>query len=248
MEREHSLVFALLSKFFHLPDWADTAIMAGIAISIILLFLLLATRRLSLSSPSRLQAGLELGVSTLENFVKENLRKEEAEFFAPFLASLFIYILILNLLSVIPGFIPPTMDLNTTVALAITAFIVVQYSGVRRMGFIGYLKHISEWELFSHIPFYFLPLALSGALFFMIIHLIGEFAKPFSLSIRLFANMYAEERMVLTFVVFSPLLFRFIALPLHSPFLLFHMFIGFLQAFIFTVLTTIYISIATTEE
>jgi len=248
MEREHSLVFTLLSRYFHLPQWADTAIMAGMAIFLILIVVLLATRRLSFFSPSRLQAGLELGVSALENFVRENLRKEEAEFFAPFLASLFIYILILNLLSVIPGFIPPTMDLNTTVALAITAFIAVQYSGVRRMGFIGYLKHISEWELFSHIPSYFIPFALIGALFFMIIHLIGELAKPFSLAIRLFANMYGEETMVLTFVLLSPILFRFLALPLHFPFVLFHMFIGFLQAYIFTVLTTIYISIATTEE
>ncbi|MGC9004401.1 MAG: F0F1 ATP synthase subunit A [bacterium] len=248
MEREHSLIFILLSRYFHLPHWADTAIMSGIAIFLIFAFCLFATRRLSLFSPSRLQAGLELGVSALENFVRENLRKEEALYFASFLASLFIYILILNLLSVIPGFIPPTMDLNTTIALAITAFLVVQYSGVRRMGFIGYLKHISEWELFSHIPSYLLPLALFGALFFMVIHLIGEFAKPFSLSIRLFANMYGEETMVLTFVILSPILFRFLAIPLHFPFLLFHMFIGFLQAYIFTVLTTIYISIATTEE
>lgn len=248
MEREHSLVYILLSKYFHLPFWADTAIMAGLAILIISVLVIFATRRLSLFSPSRLQAGMELGVSALGNFVKENLRKEEAEFFTPFIASLFIYILILNLLSVIPGFIPPTMDFNVTIALALVTFLVVQYSGVRRRGLFGYLKHITEWELFAHSPKYFLPFSLIGALFFGIIHFIGELAKPFSLAVRLFANMYGEETMVLSFVVLSPIFFRFFAIPLQFPFLLFHMFIGFLQAYIFTVLATIYISIATTEE
>lgn len=248
MEREHSVLYILLSKYIHLPTWADSALMAGVAIAIIFALALLTTRKLSLFSPSRLQAGMELGVSALQNFVAENLKKEEAEFFTPFLASLFIYILILNLLSVIPGFIPPTMDLNTTAALALVTFLVVQYSGVRRMGLLGYLKHMSEWELFSHTPKYFLPFCLLGALFFGIIHLIGEFAKPFSLAVRLFANMYGEETMVLSFVILSPILFRFLAIPFQFPFVLFHMFIGFLQAYIFTVLATIYISIATTED
>lgn len=248
MEREHSLIFILLSKYFHLPFWADTAIMAGLAILIIFLLVIFTTRRLSLFSPSRLQAGMELGVSAIQNFVRENLKPEEAQFFMPFIASLFIYILILNLLSVIPGFIPPTMDFNVTISLALLTFLVVQYSGVRKKGFLGYLKHITEWELFAHSPKYFLPFCFIGALFFGVIHFIGELAKPFSLAVRLFANMYGEETMVLSFVVFSPVFFRFFAIPLQFPFVLFHMFVGFLQAYIFTVLATIYISIATTEK
>ncbi|MBC7327999.1 F0F1 ATP synthase subunit A [bacterium] len=248
MEREHSLIFILLSRYIHLPAWADTAIMAGLAILIISFLAIFVTRRLSLFSPSRLQSGVELGVSALNNFVGENLKKEEADFFAPFLGSLFIYILIMNLLSVIPGFVPPTMDLNVTIALALVTFLVVQYSGIRKKGFWGYLKHISEWELFAHSPIYLLPFCLLGAMFFGIIHFIGELAKPFSLAVRLFANMYGEETMVLSFVVLSPVVFRFLAVPFQFPFVLFHMFIGFLQAYIFTVLATIYISIATTEE
>ncbi len=248
MEKEHSLIYILLSKYFHLPSWADTAIMAGLAILLLSFIVAFASRRFSILSPSRLQSGIELGVSALENFVRENLRKEDADFFTPFIGSLFIYILILNLLSVIPGFIPPTMDLNVTIALALVTFVVVQYSGARRKGILGYIKHISEWELFAHTPIYLLPFCLLGALFFGIIHLIGELAKPFSLAVRLFANMYGEETMVLSFVALSPVFFRFFAIPFQFPFVLFHMFIGFLQAYIFTVLATIYISIATKEE
>lgn len=248
MEKEHSLVYTLLKRYILLPAWADTAIMAGLAILLVSAFVILATRRLSIFSPSRLQAGMELGVSALQNFIKENLGGKQAEFFTPFLASLFIYILIMNLLSVIPGFIPPTMDLNVTIALALVTFLAVQYGGIREKGLLGYFKHISEWELFAHAPIYFLPFCLLGALFFGIIHFIGELAKPFSLAVRLFANMYGEETMVLSFVVLSPVFFRFFAVPFQFPFVLFHMFIGFLQAYIFTVLATIYISIATTEE
>jgi len=248
MEKEYSLIYTLLSRYVHLPPWADTAIMAGLAILIISILVIFTRRRLSVLSPSRFQAGIELGVSTLNNIAKENLGKEEGEFFAPFLASLFIYILVMNLLSVIPGFLPPTMDLNVTIALALITFLVVQYSGVRKKGFIGYLKQISEWNLFANSPLYLLPFCLVGALFFGIIHFIGELAKPFSLAVRLFANMYGEETMVLSFVLLSPIFFHFIALPLQFPFVLFHMFIGFLQAYVFTTLATIYISIATTEE
>lgn len=133
MEREHSLIFILLSRYFHLPQWADTAIMAGIAILIIFIVVFLATRRLSLFSPSRPQAGLELGVSALENFVGENLRKEEAEFFASFLASLFIYILILNLLSVIPGFSPR----------ASIVYLLIYCSICWKVGILGAMKAIA---------------------------------------------------------------------------------------------------------
>ncbi len=247
MEKEHSLIYILLSHHLRLPSWvSDSVIMAGIAVMLVAIFAISIRRRLSPIKPSSLQAGVEVGVEALEHLVKDNIG-EEGEKYLPFIGSLFIYILILNLLSVIPGFVPPTMDLNVTLALAGATFLMVQYSGIKKRGFIGYLKHLSEWHLFEGLPCYFLPLAFLGGFFFAVLHTISEFAKPFSLALRLFANMFGEETLVLSFVILSPLILKVFPIPLHFPFLLFHMFIGALQAFIFTILSTIYLAIATED-
>ncbi|MFH0886683.1 MAG: F0F1 ATP synthase subunit A, partial [bacterium] len=119
----------------------------------------------------------------------------------------------------------PTSDLNTTVALALMVFTFSIYAGIRERGW-GYFKHFFE------PMFLFLP-----------INIMEEISKPFSLSIRLFANIFAK--VIILLILIKLLAFPF-AYPI--PLIMLSIFIGFIQAFIFALLTTVYLSLATSAE
>ncbi|MCE5238092.1 F0F1 ATP synthase subunit A [bacterium] len=158
------------------------------------------------------------------------------EKYLPLLATLFIYIFFLNMFGIIPGCLSPTTSLNMTVALAIVVFCAVQYFGFRASG-LGYLKH------FMGDPPWLAPLNIP-------IHVIGELAKPVSLSVRLFGNIFGEDKTVAAFLDLSTQIFHAIhvPLPLHLPMVAFAIFGGFIQAFVFTTLTAAYIGMATQHE
>lgn len=158
------------------------------------------------------------------------------EKYMAFLATCFIYIFCSNVLGLIPGLISPTTSVNMTAALALTVFFYVQYSGIRAHG-LGYFKHFvgdPSWMFFLNIP----------------IHIIGELAKPLSLTIRLFGNIFGEETVVHQLMTMGAKIQQsiFIPIPIHLVMVAFAIFGGFIQALIFTMLTAVYIGMAVAHE
>jgi F-type H+-transporting ATPase subunit a len=153
--------------------------------------------------------------------------REEARRYFPLLATTFFFILFANLLGLIPGFLPPTGNFNTPVACALVVFVVYNFYGFKEHG-IGYLKH------FAGPIIYMAP-------FIFVIELVSHLVRPASLSLRLFWNMTGDH---LVLGIFTNLLHLLIP----ALFIALGVFVSFLQAFIFTVLSAIYISLAVAHE
>jgi F-type H+-transporting ATPase subunit a len=224
---------------FHTGSWVSPLYEAHILdrnvlpeevlISLIMAFVIglscfLLTRRLDLRRPSKTQAALELVVSSLNSMVT-GLIGPEGRRFLPVIATLFIYILVLNLSGLIPLWKSPTSNLNVPLALAFCTFLYVQYHGIRANGLVGYVKH------FWGEPVWLGPLNI-------IIHIIGELARPISLCFRLFGNIFGED-VVIAILLMLGASFFFPAQAFMYPLAVFT---SFLQAMVFTMLTCIYIA------
>jgi F-type H+-transporting ATPase subunit a len=205
--------------------------MSAMVAFVLAILAVVATRRLQKVQVSNKQAFVELIVESLNNFVK-GIIGPKGEKYTPFIGTIFIYILAMNLLGLIPGFKSPTSGLSITVPLAIVVFIVYNAAGIRETGLIPYLKHLAGE------PIWLAPLMFP-------IHLIGELARPLSLSIRLFGNIFGEETVLVIMAGFSFVIIRWVvAIPTQFPMTLFALFTAFVQALVFSMLSTIYISIA----
>jgi F-type H+-transporting ATPase subunit a len=178
----------------------------------------LATRRLS-ARPNRPQAALELVVLAIQDQVRGTLRTDPTPFL-PFLATLFIFIAAANLLSLIPGLEPPTARIETDAALAVIVFFAVHYFGVRTRGLAGYLAG------FAKPTWIMLPL-----------NVVSELTRTFSLMVRLFGNVMSGEFVIALVVALAGL---FVPIPLMALEIL----VGLVQAYIFTVLATVFIGAA----
>lgn len=194
----------------------------------------LGTRRLSLR-PTRLQVALEMIVSGLRGMAVSVIGPRGADF-TPFIGTLFIYIMIMNLMGLIPGFLAPTSSLSVTAALAVIVFVVVQFYGIKEHGF-GYLGHFIEGVPGS---IWYLPLAV----LVFIVHLLGEFARPLTLAVRLFGNIMAGETIlaVLTGMSVAILLKFKLPIPLQFPNLVLEVLISVVQAAVFSMLTAVYLA------
>ena len=182
--------------------------------------------RLSVDNPSGIQHLIEVSFQAVRNMMREVIGKE-SERFTPIIGTLALYILIGNFLGLIPGFLSPTSNYNVTAACAICVFIYYNYHGFRKQGFIGYLKHFAG------------PVLWMAPLLF-VIELISHMARPMSLSIRLFGNIYAEELIIQSLNDIVPFLASI-------PVMFLALFAGTIQAFIFILLTMVYISGAVEE-
>ena len=211
-------------------------IMMWIACALLLLLSVIATRRSRLI-PSGLQNIMEVIINFLRNsLVVETMGKEGLPWF-PFIATLFLFILTCNLLGLIPGSFTATSNINVTAALAIMVFLAVQGVGIYKHGPFKYLKGFIP----SGIPLWILPIMIP-------IEIISQFAKPFSLAIRLFANMLAGHGVILVFLflLLSLKSFIFALLPLTGVVVMsaFEIFVAAIQAYIFAILAALYISAA----
>ena len=186
--------------------------------------------------PGPFQNAVEALVEALYDFIVGILGPRHGPRYVPFLGTLFIYILAMNLFGLIPFMDSPTSSLNVTVALAITVFLYAQFIGLKELGLVGYVDHlagnprtVTSWVL--------VPLMLP-------IHIMGELAKPISLSCRLFGNIFGEDMLLVAFVSLGITTLSFlhlpIGLPLQLPFLFLALLTSTLQALVFTVLSTIY--------
>ncbi len=176
------------------------------------------TRRLT-SSPhmGKRQNLLEILVGGMLTQIRETTR-QEPERFLPLLGTLFIFILVSNILSVVPGFQPPTGSLSTTSALALIVFLAVPYYGIREYGLARYLTVYLQPTPFM-LPF----------------NVIGEVARTFALAVRLFGNIMSGTIMGAILLTLAPLLFPVIMQLLG-------LFIGMVQAYIFVVLAAVFIA------
>ena len=215
---EHPILFLdlFLEKFgLHIPPHVSYAVL----VALILLGLgWLAGRRISLV-PKGAQNVFELVVSGLEEFMVE-VTGEEGRAFFPYIASIFLFIMLCNLIGLLPGFYSPTANVNTTLSLALCSFIYTHYLGIKYHG-AKYIKHFLG------------PIPALAPLFFMI-EIVGHSARVLSLTLRLFGNIMGED-LVLTILLF--LAGMFLA-PLPMMFLA--VFTSVVQAFVFTLLSMMY--------
>jgi F-type H+-transporting ATPase subunit a len=178
----------------------------------------LATRRLD-AHPSRRQAAVELVVTGLAQQIEDVMRKD-ARPFLPLLGTLFIFLVAANLSGLLPGVEAPTSKLETPAALALIVFFSVHYFGLRAQGTLGYLKSFAEPKLIM------LPL-----------NLVSEVTRTFSLMVRLFGNVMSGEFVIALVIGLAGL---FVPIPLMALEIL----VGLVQAYIFTVLATVFIAAA----
>jgi len=239
--------------------WVDVFVLNSWLVIIILALLAWAgSRRLQLR-PRGLQNVWEMYVRWLRDFCRNEMGPG-GEKHAPLLGTIFVYILFLNLFGLVPGFLTPTMTLNMTVPLALLVFGYVQWMGVREQGFGGYLMHFIGEPIVKYEPtvkyFLFLPLVIFFHGLMLIVHLIGELAKPLSLSVRLFGNMFGEETSLVQMAALGAAVmaataigpFPGIPLPVQFINVALHLLVGPIQAFIFFILSAAYIAMATHQE
>jgi F-type H+-transporting ATPase subunit a len=228
---EHPTWLHFLYAKHILPEWLPEMVpVTWLVISLLCLVAIVSSRRLRVRDPGRFQLVLEFIVTSLDNFVR-NIVGQEARILTPIIGTVFIYILSMSLFGLVPGFVSPTANTNTTVALALLAFLLVQYVSITRIGLVKYLKH------FMGEPIWLAPLMLP-------LHIIGELARPLSLSIRLFGNIYGEETVIAVFILIVTQVLGKFLIPMQFPMMLFAIFGAFIQSLVFAMLVSIYIAVA----
>jgi F-type H+-transporting ATPase subunit a len=169
--------------------------------------------------PKKGQNFFEVIIDGLERFMV-SVSGPEGRFFFPFIATLFLYILVSNLIGLVPGFNSPTANLNTTLSMALCTFVYTHIIGIKFHG-VKYVKH------FVGPVWWLAPLMLP-------IELIGHFARVMSLSIRLFGNIFGKEMVLSIFFAMAGLYLA----PL--PILFLGLLVSFIQALVFTLLSIMY--------
>jgi F-type H+-transporting ATPase subunit a len=205
------------------PDHISLIMLIALAL---ILFAWWLRGKLSVEDPGRVQHLVEVIFIAVHNLMREVIGNEYKRFTA-IIGTLAIYILLANILGMVPGFMSPTSNLNVTAACGLCVFIYYNYQGARKHGFFRYMKHFCG------------PVLMIAPLLF-VIEVISHMARPFSLSVRLFGNIFAEE------LIISSLnnLFPFLA---SIPVMFLGLFASTIQAFIFILLTMVYLSGAVEE-
>ena len=206
--------------------WATWIVMELLVAAIIVVLFAALRPKLSVDKPGGLQHLFE----TLHGFFNVTAKEagiEHAEKFIPYFGTIFIFILFMNLLGIIPTFESPTMSAAVTLGLALTTFIYYNAVGLRANG-PAYLKQLMGPVLF-----------LAPLMF--IIEVISHLARPLSLTIRLYANMLAGDQVTSAFEKVAPVVIPVIFMGLH-------VFVAFLQAYIFMLLSIVYVSGAVSHE
>jgi F-type H+-transporting ATPase subunit a len=207
--------------------WANFVTMQIVVAAIIIVLFAHLRPRLSSDHPGKLQHTFELIYDFLREQSDEQVGHDGHKYVAYF-GTIFIFILFSNLIGVIPGMEAPTMVPSVPAGCAIATFFYYNIVGVQANGIVKYLAHFAG------------PMPLLAPLMIPI-ELVSHLARPLSLTIRLFANMYAGEQVTM---VFLKLTFLFVP----AVFMGLHVFVSFLQAYIFMLLTMMYVAGAVSHE
>lgn len=207
-------------------SWGAFSLNATIVFTWVVMLLLsvgswLVTRRLSTGPHiSRWQNLLEVVVSGMRDQIHD-VSRQQPDRYLPFVGTLFLFILVPNILSVVPGFQPPTASLSTTTALALCVFIAIPLYGIARQGLRSYLKNYIQPAWFM-LPF----------------NLIGEISRTVALAVRLYGNVMSATLIVGILLSLVPLFFPVVMNLLG-------LITGVIQAYIFAILAMVYIAAAT---
>ena len=213
------------------------AVMMWVACAIILLVLWLATRKRTL-----VPKGFQNVMEAIVVFVRDELARKNighhGDRFVPYLLTTFVFILTCNLLGLIPYMATATGNIGVTAGLAGMAFIMIQVAGMREYGVVGHFRNLVPHGL----PAWLLPIMIP-------VEILGMFTKPFALCVRLFANMTAGHVVILSLISLVFILQRaWVGAVLTVPFALFingiEILVAFLQAYIFTMLTSLFIGMS----
>ncbi|MDR3592254.1 MAG: F0F1 ATP synthase subunit A [Negativicutes bacterium] len=197
----------------------DTLYMTWLAMAIVILIAYMATRRLALV-PTGWQNMVEMVIAALMEQIDATMGPQGKKL-APLIITLFLFLLTANWLGLVPGLTSPTNDINTTLGFALMVIGLVQILGIMNKGIKAYFKHFFE----PFIPF-------------VIINIIEELSKPITLAFRLFGNILAGEILIIILGILVPM---WIPIP-NIIWLGFSVFVGVVQAFIFTMLSMSYLA------
>lgn len=228
----HGFVTSLLEAIHIHPRYPEAPISNFVAMEILvflilLCFFILVRTRLSVDQPGGLQHVAEF----IREFIGQQCRDvigAHSETYVPYITTIFLFILLSNLIGVVPGFESPTASPSVPLGCALCTFVYYHFHGLRKQGPIHYAKH------------FFGPVWWLSPLMFPI-EVVSHLARILSLTVRLFANIFAGD--IITLVMFS-------LIPIVWPvlFLSLHVLVSLLQAYIFIILTLAYISISVAEE
>jgi len=241
---EHDLwVTALLNRFLAGPanavldaihyqhhsdrPWSNWFSNELLVVAIIIVVFAILRGRLSVDKPGKMQHTFELVYDFVSGQTEESAGHPGFKFL-PYFGALFIFVLFMNLIGIIPGFESPTMTPSVPAGLAVCTFLLYNYAGFREHGVGPYLKHFAG------------PMPALAPLMIPI-EFISHLARPLSLTIRLYANMFAGEKVTTTFIFLT-----YLIIP--SVFMGLHVFVALLQAYIFMLLTMIYVGGAVAHE
>ena len=192
-----------------------------LVIGIIFLISRMATRKLQLV-PTGSQNVMETFVGGIISMGADTMGEKNARVYMPLIGSLALVIFVSNMIGVIPGFEAPTSNINFTLSLALIVFIYYNYLGIKKNGFVNYFKHFMG------------PMPVLAPLMFPI-EIISHISRIISLSFRLFGSIRGDDMFLMVLLMLVPWI-----VPLPGFFLLTAF--GFLQAFIFSILTYVYIA------
>jgi len=198
----------------------EVIVMTWVVFFVLIVFGFLTTRKRDLL-PKPMQVLGELIITQLYELTEDALGEEKSKTYAPLICALFMFLLLSNWIGIVPHLEEPTKDLNTPLSLGLMGFVLAHYAGIKTKGFKEYFKE------------YFQPI-----FFMMPLNVIGELAKVISISFRLFGNIMGGSIIIL---VVSHLIYSILLPPLLNAF--FGLFVGAIQAFVFTMLTLVYISV-----
>lgn len=237
-------IFTFVERYLGDSPWAESlhdweSVIFSLSIACAVSFIFYSGSRRKEIIPSGFQNFLEWIVDTFRSFIVSVLGKE-GEKYVPFLGTLFIYILSMNLIGLIPLMASPSSNLNITVALAICVFVMVQYLNIKNMGLKGFLYHLAGSPT-NTIGWLIAPLMFP-------IELLTQISRPITLALRLFGNILGEKILVAFFAMVGITLLYFF--PIQIPFMFLGVLTSVMQAMVFTLLSTIYIllSVPHSEE
>jgi F-type H+-transporting ATPase subunit a len=215
--------------------WQNWVVMELLAVAIVLILAAVLRGTLSVDKPGKLQHIFEVTYGFWKSNA-EDFGIHHSERYVPFFSALFIFVLAMNLIGIIPTFESPTLNPAVPAGLAICTFVYYNFMGVRENGALKYLAHFAGPVRFPNM----IATALIMLLMFPL-EIISNLARLLSLTIRLWGNMFAGEQVTNVFLQLTYLIVPAVFMGLH-------VFVSLMQAYVFALLTVIYISMVTAHE
>ena len=205
--------------------WYTVMFVIACILSVVIIWILKG--KLSEEEPGFGQQTLELGVLAVRNMLEDIIGPSGLKYF-PVIMTFAVLILVSNLMGLFPLFMSPTAAVSVTFALGLSSFLYYNYVGIKENGILGHLKHLAG------------PIWWIAPLIFPI-ELISNFIRPFSLGIRLFGNIFSDEKVAATMAgIFPP--YTYWIVPVHLMLMALSVFVAFIQTFVFILLSQLYLS------